>query len=539
MKTDADDMNDTGRAGGDEAVRARFDQSEKYHRSDGETQPKPEGPRANGQQGGWPEPDMGVLRLQRRDAPKLPIEILGERWARWIEGCAAAAACPADYVVAPLLAAASAVIGHARWPQASKSWIEPPHLWCVSVGDSGDGKSPGADVIYRTIIPEMERAMEIGFPERLREAQTAIKVTQAKHAKWESELKEAVEAGKTPPPQPEPIPEEPVAPRLVLSDVTVEQVAVLLVNQPKGVLMHRDEIAGFLLGMTQYNNAARPFWIEAFGGRSYRVDRVKHPKPIIIPRLAVAWHGGIQPERLAEVICEEPDDGLLARFMWFWPEPVEFHITERKDTAEWAVTCFDRLRDLKLAGDKDNLHPVMVPLTPSAVRRLEVFGQALQKRKETAAGLMRSTIGKGRGLILRLSLVLEFLHWCARDGYSALPAVITEETLIDAAKFVFEYVMPMAERTFGDAACTELDRNTATLARWVKEQRPDAVHVREMQRKIRLPGLTTADTIHATCKALVEAGWLAPSPGRGGQQRGKEAYPVSPRLEDALREAPQ
>ena len=88
MKTDAGDMNDTLREGGDEAVRARFAQSEKYHRPDGddaepshaddETQPKPEGRRADGRHGGWPEPDMGVLRLQRREAPKLPIEIFGE-----------------------------------------------------------------------------------------------------------------------------------------------------------------------------------------------------------------------------------------------------------------------------------------------------------------------------------------------------------------------------------------------------------------------------------------------------------------------------
>jgi hypothetical protein len=299
--------------------------------------------------------------------------------------------------------------------------------------------------------------------------------------------------------------------------------------------MHRDEIAGFLLGMTQYNNAARPFWLEAYGGRPYIQDRVKHREPIIVPRLAVAWHGGIQPERLAKVICEEPDDGLLARFMWFWPETVEFHITERKDTAEWAVTCFDRLRTLELAGDRDNPHPVMVPLTPGAVRRLEVFGQALQKKKETAAGLMRSTIGKGRGLILRVSLVLEHLRWCARNEYSNPPKIISEETLIDAAKLVFEYVMPMAERTFGDAACTELDRNTATLARWIASKRPDAIHVREMQRKVRLPGLTTAKAIHATCKALIEAGWLGqPVSGAAFQQRGTKSYPVSPRVLEAL-----
>jgi putative DNA primase/helicase len=148
---------------------------------------------------------------------------------------------------------------------------------------------------------------------------------------------------------------------------------------------------------------------------------------------------------------------------------------------------------------------------------------------------MRSAIGKARGLALRLSLVLEHLYWCAKDGCAAPPDVITEETLLAAAKFVAEYAMPMAERTYGDAACTALDRNTATLARWIKKERPDAIHVRNMQRKVRLPGLTTADTMHAACTALIEAGWLGqPAGGAGFQQRGTMSYPVSPRLLEML-----
>jgi hypothetical protein len=74
--------------------------------------------------------------------------------------------------------------------------------------------------------------------------------------------------------------------------------------------------------------------------------------------------------------------------------------------------------------------------------------------------------------------------------------------------------MPMAQRTYGDAACTPIDRNTATLAHWIAKDRPDVVHVREMQRHVRLPGLNTADTIHAACNALIEAGWLG-QPVRG------------------------
>src|ERR1051325_501910 len=93
----------------------------------------------------WPEPDMSVLRPERPRPPGLPVLAFGPAWAAWIASAAEAAARPPDYVAAPLLAAASALIGNARWGQATPGWAEPPHLWLGVVGDSGSGKSPGAD----------------------------------------------------------------------------------------------------------------------------------------------------------------------------------------------------------------------------------------------------------------------------------------------------------------------------------------------------------------------------------------------------------
>src|SRR5881394_2671257 len=99
----------------------------------------------------WDEPDMRVLRLHRRPAPPLPLDVFGPAWRRWIERTAEAAACPPDNVAGPLLASASALIGNARWAQETPGWAEPPHLWVAVVGDSGTGKSPGADSLMRDV----------------------------------------------------------------------------------------------------------------------------------------------------------------------------------------------------------------------------------------------------------------------------------------------------------------------------------------------------------------------------------------------------
>ena len=115
----------------------------------------------------WPEPDLSILRPERSPAPKLPLGAFGPAWGEWITAAAEAAACPPDYVAAPLLAAAAALIGHARWAQATPGWIEPPHLWLGVVGEPGTGKSPGSDVLMRDVLPEIERRMLSDFPDRL------------------------------------------------------------------------------------------------------------------------------------------------------------------------------------------------------------------------------------------------------------------------------------------------------------------------------------------------------------------------------------
>ena len=94
-----------------------------------------------------------------------------------------------------------------------------------------------------------------------------------------------------------------------------------------------------------------------------------------------------------------------------------------------------------------------------------------------------------------------------------------------------DYYMPMAERVYGDAGASEQDRNAATVARWIRKARPVEVHVRHLQRELRLPGLVMAKEIHAECAVLTEVGWLKdPQPGVDFGRRGRIAYQVNPWL---------
>jgi hypothetical protein len=124
------------------------------------------------------------------------------------------------------------------------------------------------------------------------------------------------------------------------------------------------------------------------------------------------------------------------------------------------------------------------------------------------------------------------LWWSASDGIAAPPSLISEKAFLAASMLVAEFFMPMAERVYGDAAASQTDRNAATMAKWIVREKAIEVHVRHLQRVVRLHGLKTADDIHDAAQALIAADWLRDPPTIAGK-RPRMAYPVNPKVMEA------
>ena len=102
--------------------------------------------------------------------------------------------------------------------------------------------------------------MTVDFPDRLREWKASAEFAKLEEARWQTEAREAQKRG-----VPIPLPPattaapEPQMPRLLQHDVTIEKVAILLATAaPEGLLICRDELVGWIDGMTNYNEVAAP-----------------------------------------------------------------------------------------------------------------------------------------------------------------------------------------------------------------------------------------------------------------------------------------
>src|SRR5262249_57951207 len=80
-------------------------------------------------------------------------------------------------------------------------------------------------------------------------------------------------------------PEKPACHRVVTSDPTIEKLADLLEDNPRGLLVARDELGGWLGSFTRYKGRSGgsdlPGWLEMFRAEALGIDRKTGDRPPI------------------------------------------------------------------------------------------------------------------------------------------------------------------------------------------------------------------------------------------------------------------
>src|SRR6266516_1043555 len=145
-----------------------------------------------------------------------------------------------------------------------------------------------------------------------------------------------------------------VAPRLYVSNVTIEKVADLLQALRQGMLMLSDELAGLFLNMSRYSGGQdNEFWLEAWNSNPYTVERMNRPS-INVDHLLVGLVGGLQPDKLARSFKGDLD-GMYARVLFAWPvEPPYRPLTnEVAEVEPEIVNALSRVIDLTIVEETD------------------------------------------------------------------------------------------------------------------------------------------------------------------------------------------
>jgi hypothetical protein len=469
-------------------------------------------------------PDATVLSAGRREPPPFPSDLFDGRLFQLAKDLADGASAPVDYVAAAILGAAAAAIGGTRRAQAFKShkWTEPSILWWGLVGDPSSGKSPALDPVL-DVLRSIEATAAGDHEQALCDWEADTLRAKLEREAWEAKVKDATKNGVASPSMPRAAvdPEKPARPRFVIMDTTPESVASILAVNPR-LLNVRDELAGWFQGFDRYSPGGRQFWLEAFGGRPFVIDRKSNDKPLSIAFNGCSVVGGIQPDKLVSAALNGDDDGLPARFLWVWPRKVSYHRPTRIADEALLRDVIERLAGLRFGtNDLGEAKPIILPLDDAAADLFVDWRRENDTGAHDGGPLFKGFVGKLPGLVLRLALVVELLAWAERGGPE--PETVSAATLARVCDFVDHYAKPMAMRVFGDAALPQAERNAATLARYILRTKADRLNLRTVRREARLPGLTDPAALAEAAALLVEARWLFETPTRAGETPGRKS----------------
>ena len=246
-----------------------------------------------------------------------PVDALPGPLSSFVAEAAAAIGCDESYVGLPILSVAGAAIGTTRRLELKAGYAAPAILWTAIVGESGTAKTPALSAVLDPVRQHEARLREEQRLD-LDEYESSLEIYEKARTAWRSSKASDVDPPRRP--------AEPAGRRALVVDSTVEALAVVMADNSRGLLLARDELAGWLGSFDRYaggGGSDEAFFLSAYSGLQHDVDRrTGNRRTIHVRQAALAITGGIQPGVLRRALgTERRESGLLARLLLAAPPP--------------------------------------------------------------------------------------------------------------------------------------------------------------------------------------------------------------------------
>lgn len=473
---------------------------------------------------------------------KLDPELVPGAFRSWLCDIADRLQVPLDFPAVAALVAVGSVIGTgcSIMPKRHDSWSETPNVWGAVIGRPSLKKTPAIKEAHRplqTLISEANFQYDSALVDYLAQKQaaklkleaekTAVKKTLDKKAKSGEDvnLDDFIEK----------ISElnisEPIHRRFSTQDSTIEKIAEILQGNPRGIMVNRDELIGWLKALDKAGREGdRAFYLEAWGGmHNYTHDRIGRGT-ICVPYLYVSVFGAITPGPLADYVYQARQggvgsDGLLQRFqlMVYPDDPAGWANIDRKpnnSALQQVTTIFQRLATddflAAVATEKTTDGRPALRLSPEAQVIFDGWLLNLENKllsRECQCAALESHFAKYRKLMPALALIFHLVEQAANPPVSVVSVSVEA---VNSAIGWCTYLESHARRIYAPAERSDIVAAKEILKHIQNGQIKEGDSIRDIYRK-QWNRLTTPEVVTAGLAILEDFGWLrveAPADGK-------------------------
>ncbi len=308
--------------------------------------------------------------------------------------------------------------------------------------------------------------------------------------------------------------------RYIVNDATVEKIGELLNQNPRGLLLVRDELSGLLRSLDkQGREGDREFYLESWNGDGgYTYDRIGRGT-IHIPALTLSIVGTIQPGKLSSYVSgalhgEGGDDGLLQRYqLAVWPDgTVEWRDVDRKPDGtarDAAFDVFQRIDSLDPASLSVEANHDGIPalrFAPDAQELFDAWRADLEARLRTpemeACPAFESHLSKYRSLMPSLALIFHLTETVSSVSSSAVGF-----GSVKAAAAWCQFLEAHARKIYAAEMNADVSAAHALAAKIEAGAVEDGGSVRDLYRP-QWSGLRTPEAVYEGLMVLQKLGWL-------------------------------
>jgi hypothetical protein len=466
------------------------------------------------------------------EAPTLPEEMVPLPIRKWVVDAARRLQVPIEFIIAPLLGTFASVVGRkiGICPKRYDSWSVIPVLWVALVARPAKKKSPAMEQALRPLNFLEEKAYQ-EYLNKLPEHKAAQEVQKAKLDAIKAEIHVAVKEklnsnilcqhqADLANAEREAMENRFSEKRYSTNDITIEKLALLINENPNGLLVKRDELYGFLKGLEkQGHEGDREFYLEAANGKGrISIDRVGRGTTHL-DAIRIGIVGGIQPGKLSSYIYEATrggcgDDGLLQRFNFLiYPDNKAFDLPyfdscEDYDGFKKILQIFEKIDAL----DAQAIGALQTEHEKTPFLRYTNEGQALfdtwiqdlelKLRADYLEPQLEAHLGKYRSLMPGLSLVFHLIHIVCGEA----PGPVSFEAAKLSAMWC-DFLEKHAEKVYSIITKSDLHSAHALARRIVKGDVTDGDTVREVYRH-HWTLLDSQADVEAALSILEKSNWI-------------------------------